>query len=312
MDPYTPPGFSSLCLCKIGALGWLSFQLSGHLEQYSRLHWHGINDAHNILRKMAAINQKELPSGTLVCDQMAEPDEEFTPSEDAHFLSTGQNNISIYKRGFSSVVTLLSSNLWKTTLLLWVVYFCNTFSYYGVVLLTSELSSSKSICGLINLHSHKLIDSSIYINVFITSLAELPGLILAAVIVDKIGRRISMVLMYSFCFIFLFPLMFHTYELLTTCLLFGARMCVIGAFTVAGIYCPEIYPTSVRSTGYGVANSVGRIAGMICPLVAVGLVSSCHQMAAIILFELALVLAGIGVLLLPIETKGRELNDIVG
>ncbi|XP_073308365.1 organic cation/carnitine transporter 7-like [Primulina huaijiensis] len=270
-----------------------------------------ITDAQNILRKMAAMNQKELPSGTLVSDQMAEPDEEFTASEDAHFLSAGKKNIAIYKRGFSSILTLLSSDLLKTTLLLWVVFFGNTFSYYGIVLLTSELSSGHIICSPINLHSHKLMDSSAYFNVFITSFAELPGLILAAVIVDKIGRRISMVLTYTFCFIFLLPLAFCQNELLTTCMLFGARMCVIGAFTVAGIYCPEIYPTSVRSTGYGVANSVGRIAGMICPLVAVGLVSGCHEMAAIILFELAIVLAGFGVLLLPMETKGKELNDIV-
>lgn len=301
-----------LVLSSVPCFGALVFYFLT-IESPRYLYMNGrITDAHNILRKMAAVNEKELPSGTLVCDQMAEPDEEFSPSEDAHFLFVGQKNITIYKRGFSSVLTLLSSNLWKTTLLLWIVYFGNTFSYYGVVLLTSQLSTSQSICSLINLHSHKLMDSSIYTNVFITSFAELPGLILAAIIVDKIGRRISMVLLYSFCFTFLLPLMFYTNELLTICLLFGARMCVIGAFTVAGIYCPEIYPTSVRSTGYGVASSVGRIAGMICPLVAVGLVSGCHQVAAIILFELALVLAGMGVLLLPIETKGRELNDIVG
>lgn len=55
---------------------------------------------------------------------------------------------------------------------------------------------------------------------------------------------------------------------------------------------------------------MGRIAGMICPLVAVGLVSGCHQMAAIGLFEAVIILSGISVLLFPIETKGRELNDI--
>ncbi|KAL6560087.1 hypothetical protein OROHE_006325 [Orobanche hederae] len=142
-------------------------------------------------------------------------------------------------------------------------------------------------------------------------LAEIPGLILSAVLVDKFGRRISMALMYLFGFIFLLPLIFHQHELITTLLLFGARMCIIGTYTVAGIYCPELYPTSVRTTGVGVATAVGRVAGMICPVVAVGLVSGCHQMAAISLFEVVIILAGISVVLLPVETKGRNLIDIV-
>ncbi|KAK6147540.1 hypothetical protein DH2020_018452 [Rehmannia glutinosa] len=267
-----------------------------------------IADAHNVLKKMATINKSELPSGMLVSHQVSE-DEESTPSEDAQLLSIRKWKINIPKP-VSPLFTLLSSSLVKTTLLLWVVYFGNSFVYYGVVLMTSELSSGQSKCGAIALHSSKT-ESSLYRNVFITSLAELPGLILAAVLVDKIGRRISMVLMYSCGFVFLLPLMFHLNEVATTCLLFGARMCIIGNYTIAGIYCPELYPTSVRTTGVGVATAVGRVAGMICPLVAVGLVSGCHQMAAISLYEVVLLLAGISVLLLPIETKGRKLIDIV-
>ncbi|KAK6131728.1 hypothetical protein DH2020_034525 [Rehmannia glutinosa] len=268
-----------------------------------------IADAHNVLKKMAAINKSELPSGMLVSHQVSELDEELTPSEDAQLLSIRKWKVNIPK-SVSPLFTLLSSSLIKTTLLLWVVYFGNSFVYYGVVLMTSELSSGQSKCGAIVLHSSKT-DSSLYRNVFITSLAEFPGLILSAVLVDKIGRRISMVLMYSCGFIFLLPLMFHLNELTTTCLLFGARMCIIGNYTIAGIYCPELYPTSVRTTGVGVATAVGRVAGMICPLVAVGLISGCHRMAAISLYEVVLLLAGISVLLLPIETKGRKLVDIV-
>ena len=73
----------------------------------------------------------------------------------------------------------------------------------------------------------------------------------------------------------------------------------------------QIYPTSVRTTGVGVASSVGRIGGMVCPLVAVSLVHGCHQNAAVILFELVIFLSGICVTLFPFETKGRELKDTV-
>lgn len=56
---------------------------------------------------------------------------------------------------------------------------------------------------------------------------------------------------------------------------------------------------------------MGRIGGMVCPLVAVALVHGCHQTAAIALFEVIIFLSGISVLLFPFETKGRDLSDSV-
>lgn len=56
---------------------------------------------------------------------------------------------------------------------------------------------------------------------------------------------------------------------------------------------------------------MGRIGGMVCPLVAVALVHGCHQTASILLFEVVILLSGICVLLFPFETKGRELSDSV-
>ncbi|TFJ95159.1 tRNA pseudouridine synthase B [Platysternon megacephalum] len=100
-------------------------------------------------------------------------------------------------------------------------------------------------------------------------------------------------------------------EALTTLLLSGARMCFLGTFTITVIYCPEIYPTSVRTTGSGIANAVGRIAGMICPIVAVQFISGCEIIAAILLFEVIAVVSGLCVLLFRTETKGQQLSDAV-
>ena len=73
----------------------------------------------------------------------------------------------------------------------------------------------------------------------------------------------------------------------------------------------QVYPTSVRATGVGIASSVGRIGGIICPLVAVGLVHGCHQAGAILLFESVILLSGLATLFLPLETSGRALTDSV-
>ncbi|CAN6282176.1 unnamed protein product, partial [Urochloa humidicola] len=104
------------------------------------------------------------------------------------------------------------------------------------------------------------------------------------------------------------PLVLHQNESFTTTLLFGARACGTGGTTVLCLYAPEVYPTSVRSTGVGIATAIGKIGGVVCPLVAVGMLRSCHQMAAVLVFELVLFLAGVACILFPLETKGREMD----
>ncbi|XP_071725438.1 organic cation/carnitine transporter 7-like [Rutidosis leptorrhynchoides] len=268
-------------------------------------------EAYNILKRAAAVNQSQLPSGTLLSDQITCSDEDLDIPEVTHLLSLKRKRKNAFKTSFSTVWMLFSSNLIKTTFLLWIVFFGNAFSYYGIILLTSELSSGQSRCSSLKLVLVNSSDDSTYRDVFITSLAELPGLGFAAFIVDRIGRKHSMELMFFIGFIFLLPLLSHQSEILTTVSLFGSRMFIIGTFTVANIYAPEIYPTAVRATGVGVASSVGRIGGMICPLVAVYLVDGCHQTAAIVLFEVVIILSGLCVMFFPRETMTQELADTV-
>ncbi|XP_059641971.1 organic cation/carnitine transporter 7 [Cornus florida] len=274
------------------------------------------DDALNVLEKVARMNRTKLPPGILVSDHQIELHEKSTESEDTHLLppsndeNTTTGSKDSKKGRTSSLFMLLSPELIKSTLILWVVFFGNAFSYYGLVLLTTELNSGHNKCTPKELQSDKPQDIS-YGDVFITSFAEFPGLLISAATVDKLGRKFSMSAMFFLCCIFLLPLVFHQPQGLTTVLLFGARICITATFTVVYIYAPEIYPTSVRTTGVGVASSVGRIGGMICPLVAVGLVHGCHQAAAIVLFEIVVFVSGICVLLFPLETKGRDLTDTV-
>ncbi|CAL0323662.1 unnamed protein product [Lupinus luteus] len=93
-----------------------------------------------------------------------------------------------------------------------------------------------------------------YKDVFIASFA--------AVAVDKVGRKLSMSIMFFMCCIFPLPLIFHLPKGLTTGLLFRARICITTTFTIMYIYAPEIYPTSVRTTGMGTASSMARIGGI--------------------------------------------------
>ncbi|GFZ11617.1 major facilitator superfamily protein [Actinidia rufa] len=296
------------------------------------------NDALNVLEKAARMNRTKLPSGVLISDLQIELHEECTASEDTLLLSAEKGGISStgmdskiedasekgrcgtrkeedcsllqisahpiswlsYRANSSSLFILLSPKLVQSTLLLWVVFFGNAFSYYGLVLLTTELNNGRNKCIPTELQSKEAHDVS-YRDVFITSFA--------AATVDKFGRKLSMSAMFFLCCIFLLPLVFHQAPGITTGLLFGARICITSTFTIVYIYAPEIYPTSVRTTGVGIASSVGRVGGMVCPLVAVGMIHGCHQTAAVVLFEIVVFLSGVSVLFFPFETKGRELND---
>ena len=273
------------------------------------------SDAMLVLERIAITNQAALPPGVLIYHQEAKVDHSDLTSEKEDLLPVSEKECTFdnamsfkYGGGIAALLRLLSRKLLRSTLLLWFAFFANSFAYYGLVLLTAQLSDANRSCtsGQTNVVPQK--DVNLYKDTFITSLAEVPGLILSAVLVDWFGRKASMWFMLFTCCAFIGPLVLQQNELLTTVLLFGARAVAMGSFTVLCLYAPEVYPTSARSTGVGIATAIGRIGGVVCPLVAVGMLRSCHQMEAILVFELVLFLAGVACFLFPIETKGRGMD----
>ncbi|CAM6129453.1 unnamed protein product [Calypogeia fissa] len=295
--------------------------------------------AFQILQQMANTNSKSLPKGRLVKAKslLGGPDGKGPPlvrnektedivqiraSDEVSLLERfgGNGNMPVVKKTipsglnqiFSNFTSLLSPPLLSSTLLLWSVFFANAFTYYGLVLLTSQLSGGDANCrpeGPSNVVVTVSDSDQLYRNVFVSSIGELPGLAVAAYIVDRWGRKRSMAALFTLCGAFLVPLVHIQSVDLTTFLLFGARASIMGAFTVLYIYAPEVYPTNNRSTGLGTANAIARVGGLVCPLVAVELVRSCQQGLAVSLFSAVPVAAGVAVMFFPVETLGRPLTD---
>ncbi|CAM0875774.1 unnamed protein product [Alopecurus aequalis] len=273
-----------------------------------------MSDATLVLERIAMTNQAALPPGVLTYNRGIDVDHSALTCEIDHLLPaagkecTNDNVMSSKSGSVAALRSLLSRDLRRSTLLLWFVFYANTFGYYGLVLLTSQLSDANRGCasGLRYVKTEQ--DASLYKDIFVTSLAEIPGLIVSAVLVEWFGRKATMWCLLFTCCGFLGPLMLHQSELWTTGLLFGARACAMGSSTVLCLYAPEVYPTSIRSTGVGIAAAISRIGGIVCPLVAVGMLRSCHQLEAIVVFEVVLCTAAIACMLFPVETKGRDMN----
>uniref|UniRef100_A0ACD5T9S9 Uncharacterized protein n=1 Tax=Avena sativa TaxID=4498 RepID=A0ACD5T9S9_AVESA len=273
-----------------------------------------MSDATLVLGRISMTNQAALPPGILIYNREREVDHSALACEIDHLVPVREKDCtddiakSSKSGSVSALRSLLSRNLRRTTFLLWFVFFANSFAYYGLVLLTSQLSDANRSCvsGMRYVRTEQ--DASLYMDTFVTSLAEIPGLIVSAVLVERFGQKATMWCLLLTCCGFLGPLVLHQSELWTTGLLFGARACAMGSSIVLCLYAPEVYPTSVRSTGVGLATAVGKIGGIVCPLVAVGMLRSCHQMEAIVVFGVVLCLAAIACMLFPVETKGRDMN----
>ncbi|OAB44368.1 MFS transporter [Paenibacillus glacialis] len=197
------------------------------------------------------------------------------------------------------VVQVWSIKYRRSTIMLWILWFTVVFSYYGMFLWLPTVMTMKGF---------SLVKSFEY--VLIMTLAQLPGYFTAAYFIEKFGRKFVLV----------------TYLVMTavSAAWFGYSTSV-GMLITAGIflsffnlgawgglyaYSPELYPTKVRTTGVGLATAMGRVGGVIAPLLVGLLVSKGTGINVIFMMFFVVILIGaFAVLFLGKETKGIELAD---
>lgn len=153
------------------------------------------------------------------------------------------------------------------------------------------------------------LDYEDYANYFIVMSGDLLGLVFIFFMVDKIGRKMVQFVAFLGSAIFLTALFICTRSRLSTTLfLYGSRLFISIADMCGYVYTPEVYPTSMRGIGLGACSGAARIGCMITPFVAMVLMP--HSiLLSLSLYSGFSVLGIITVLLLPIETKGRALQD---
>ncbi|XP_048412028.1 synaptic vesicle 2-related protein [Stegostoma tigrinum] len=204
-----------------------------------------------------------------------------------------------------------------TTVLLWFIWFSNAFSYYGLVLLTTELFQAGDVCSMSTSGKKpegrctlecKYLNATDYTDLLWTTLSEFPGVLITLWIIDRIGRKKTMAvsfLIFSFFSLLLFACVGR---LALTVFLFIARAFISGGFQAAYVYTPEVYPTATRALGLGTCSGMARVGALITPFIAqVMLESSIYLTLSV--YSGCCLLAALASCFLPIETMGRGLQE---
>ncbi|WP_243525335.1 MFS transporter [Bacillus pseudomycoides] len=197
----------------------------------------------------------------------------------------------------ANIKAVWSGEYRKATIMLWVLWFCVVFSYYGMFLWLPSVMVLKGF---------SLIKSFQY--VLIMTLAQLPGYFTAAWFIERLGRKFVLVtyLIGTACSAYVFGVA----ESLTTLLVAGMLLSFfnLGAWGALYAYTPEQYPTVIRGTGAGMAAAFGRIGGILGPLLVGYLVASQTSLSLIFTIFCSSILIGVlAVVVLGQETKQREL-----
>ena len=207
---------------------------------------------------------------------------------------------------------IFTNGMWRTTVILMFLWFGSAFLYYGVVLLTTSLLQYDPHCGINDNTSDvcdgNQLDTSDYVKILWTTMAELPGILVTLVIIEILGRKVTMSIEYIGCMIGFLLLFICGSEALIVFFLFIIRAFATGAFQTVFVYTPEIYPTTSRAFGIGFNSAASRVGAIVTPYSAQVLLHANDYVTISLYVVFSFVLA-ILAFLLPIETKGRILHD---
>jgi putative MFS transporter len=236
----------------------------------------------------------------LVVDQMEsfylKRGETLAPYQDVQIPAMG-----IRRTGnlYQNLAALWSKDLARTSLMLWILWMAITFSYYGfftwipTLLVKQGMTITKSF-------GYSLI---IY-------LAQIPGYYSAAFLTERLDRKWTIVLYLLLGGVAAFFLSGARDAAAITMSGFCLSFFMNGTYAGIYAYTPELYPTSIRSTGTGVASSFGRVGGLAAPLIIGFTYARIGFVGVFTMTTCVLVLGALAVAILGMSTAGKSLEQI--
>ncbi|KAI6079866.1 putative transporter SVOPL [Aix galericulata] len=198
------------------------------------------------------------------------------------------------------------------------------FAYYGVILASAELlerdlscsstaplgeedpspasEESRSPCHC------RPFGPSAYQTMIISTAGEIALNPVNILGINFLGRRLSLCITMGCTALFFLLLNICTSSAGMTGFLFMLRALVSANFNTIYIYTAEVYPTTMRALGMGTSGSLCRVGAMVAPFISQVLMSASF-LGALCLFSSVCVVCAISAFTLPIETKGRALQE---
>jgi putative MFS transporter len=200
--------------------------------------------------------------------------------------------------GKTTASTIWRSPLTRRTLLLSVIWFSLSLGYYGIFTWLPSIFVKQGFSFVRS-----------YGYLVLLALAQIPGYTLAAYLVERIGRKVTLAL-----FLISSALFSYLFAVATTAqLIVGAAMLLsfslLGAWGALYAYTPELFPTEVRTTGMGWVSAMARAAGVLSPPLGIALLAVSLPLALSV-YAAFFVVGAIAALLINIETRNRRLTDV--
>jgi MFS transporter, putative metabolite:H+ symporter len=205
---------------------------------------------------------------------------------------------------------LWKPSLARRTLMLWVLWFGMVYAFYGITSWLPSLLANQGYPMTQNFGA-----------VLLTTLAQVPGYFSAALLVERLGRKWTLVgylALYGVAALFLGQYGFVPGASLNEVIIWYSlvQFFSLGAWGVIYTYTPELYPTTMRGAGSGWAAAVGRLGGIAGPFIVPWLLdpAGLRLDARLVLgmFAATLAIVATTVALLGEETRGRSLEQIAG
>ncbi|WP_371809917.1 MFS transporter [Deinococcus sp. JMULE3] len=192
---------------------------------------------------------------------------------------------------------LLSPHLRDRTLLLGITWFGMSLGYYGIF---SWLPTYLRTQGVDLPEAYRL--------AMILALAQIPGYLLSSLLVEWLGRRMTLVIfmLSSAAGAYLFMLSSEpVWTLVASGLL---SFSLLGAWGALYAFTAEVFPTTLRGTGMGTVSAAARLGSLISP-VAGGLLLSGNLGQALTVFAASFIISAGCVWATGLDLRGQPVPE---
>jgi putative MFS transporter len=203
--------------------------------------------------------------------------------------------VEMHKREKQPLISLFKKGFASRTLMIWFSWFAVSFVYYGIYTWAPRIFTSKGLTPV----------SSLWYTFFML-IMQLPGYLAAALLIEKFGRKPSLIFFFSGTAVSALIMAFVTSSgsLLSASVMIS--IFVLGTWGMVYAYTPELYPTEMRGLGNGTSGVMARVAGIIAPYFTTFVMARTDSVLFVMIFMALLSLSAVFVVsICAVETRNK-------